>query len=70
MEHRAGEDVGEFDEVCGHGVADLLHDVDALLYFEPVAGEATKGLVVGGEQGNGAGASESAGLDHEGGEMA
>src|SRR6202011_268603 len=41
VEHPAGEDVGEFDEVGGHGVAARsirtgAHNVDALPYFDPV----------------------------------
>ena len=69
VEHPAGEDVGELDEVGGHGVAALpLHDVDALPDFDPVAGEAAEGLVHGGEEGDGAGAGGFAGLDHELGE--
>jgi hypothetical protein len=65
VEHPAGEDVGELDEVAGHGVAVLLHDVDALPDLDPVAGEAAEGLVHGGEEGDGAGACGFAGLDHE-----
>ena len=68
VEHPAGEDVGEVDEVGGHGVAVLLHDVDALPDLDPVAGEAAEGLVHGGEEGDGAGAGGFAGLDHEFGE--
>ena len=68
VEHPAGEDVGEFDEVGGHGVAVLLHDVDALPDLDPVAGEAAEGLVHGGEESGGAGAGGFAGLDHEFGE--
>ena len=68
VEHPAGEDVGEFDEVGGHGVTVLLHDVDALPDFDPVAGEAAEGLVHAGEEGDGAGAGGFAGLHHELGE--
>src|SRR6202011_3165756 len=46
------------------------HNVDALPYFDPVAGEAPEGLVHGGEQRHGAGSGEGAGLDHEVGEVA
>ncbi len=68
VEHPAGEDVCEFDEVGGHGVTVLLHDVDALPDLDPVAGEAAEGLVHAGEEGDGAGAGGFAGLDHELGE--
>ncbi len=40
MEHPAGEDVRELDEIGRHGMPVLLHDVDALPYLDPVAGEA------------------------------
>ncbi len=43
-------------------------DVCALPYFDPVAGEATEGFVVIGEECDGAGAGGFAGLDHEFGE--
>ena len=68
VEHVAGEDGRELDEVGGHGVADAFEDVDALPDFDPVAGEAAEGLVHGGEEGNGAGAGELSGFDHEAGE--
>ena len=68
VEHPAGEDVGEVDEVGGHGVTRALHDVDALPDFDPVAGEAAEGLVHGGEERDGAGAGGFAGVDHELGE--
>ena len=48
-------------------MAGALHDVDALPYLNPVAGEAAEGLVHGGEDGGGACAGGFAGLDHEGG---
>ena len=70
VEHPAGEDGGEGDEVGGEGVERAFEDVDALPDFEPVAGEAAEGLVHGGEEGDGAGAGGFAGLDHEVGEEA
>src|ERR1700733_11048219 len=68
MEHPAREDVGEFDKVPGHRVAVMLHDVDALPDFDPVAGEAAEWLVHAGEEGDGAGVGGFAGFDHELGE--
>jgi len=72
VEHPAGEDVRELDEIGGHGVAILntmrAHDVDALPDLDPVTGEAAEGLVVVSEQGDGACAGGFAGLDHELGE--
>jgi hypothetical protein len=65
VEHPAGEDVGEFDQVGGHRVSVLLHDVDALPDLDPVAGESAEGFVHGGEERGGAGAGGFAGLDHE-----
>jgi len=69
VEHPAAEDVGEVDEVGGAGVAILFHDVDAFPHFDPVAGEAAEGLFHSGEEGNGAGSGEGAGLDHKVGEV-
>jgi len=68
VQHPAREDVGEFDEVGGRGVAVLLHDVDALPDFNPVAGEAAERLVHAGEERDGTGTGGLAGLDHELGE--
>ena len=68
VEHPAGKDVCEFDEIGGHGMAVLLHDVDALPYFNPVAGEAAERLVHAGEECDGASAGRLAGLDHKPGE--
>ena len=68
VKHPAGEDVGELDEVGGHGVSVLLHDVDALPDLDPVSGEAAEGLVHAGEESGGAGAGGFAGADHEFGE--
>ena len=62
VEHPSGENVGETDEIGGHGMAVLFHDVDALPDFDPVAGEAAEGLVHGGEERDGAGAGGFAGL--------
>ncbi len=50
-------------------MAALLHDVDALPDFDPVAGEAAEGFFHGGEEGYGAGACQFSGLDHEVGEV-
>ncbi len=69
MEHPAGEDVGEFDEVGGHGMPVLLHDVDALPDFDPVAGEAAERLVHAGEERDGARVGGFAGLHHKLGEI-
>jgi len=68
VEHPTGEDVGEFDEVGRHGMAMVAHDVDALPYFDPVAGESAQRFVVIGEEGDGVGAGGFAGLNHELGE--
>jgi len=68
VKHPAGEGVGEFDEVARHGVAVLLHDVDALPDLDPVAREAAERLVHGGEECGGACAGCFAGLHHELGE--
>ena len=65
VEHPAGEDVGELNEIARHGVACAAHDVDALPYLHPVAGEAAKRLVHAGEEGDGAGAGGLAGTDHQ-----
>jgi len=70
VEHPAGEDVGEVDEVSGHGMAVLLHDVDALFYLQPVSGVAADGLGVVGDEGDGAGSGGLAGFNHEAGEQA
>ena len=69
VEHPAGEDVGELDEVGRHAVAPVLHDVYALPDLDPVAGEAAEGLVHAGEECDGAGVAGFAGLDHEFGEL-
>ena len=68
MEHPTAENVGEFDEVAGHGVAGAAHDVDAFPYFDPVAGKTAERLVHGGEERRGASAGGFSGLDHELGE--
>ncbi len=65
VEHPAGEDVCELDEIGGEGMAVLLHDVDALPYLDPVAGEAAERLVHAGEKGYCAGVGSFAGLNHE-----
>ncbi len=70
VEHPAGEQVREFDQVGGERVPPVLEDVDALADFEPVAGEAADGLRVVGEEGDGAGAGGFAGFDHQAGEQA
>jgi len=72
VEHPAGEDVRECDQVGRHGMAVLgavgAHDVDALPDLDPVAGEAAEWLVHAGEECDGASAGGFAGLDHEFGE--
>ena len=65
VEHPAGEDIGERDEVVGHGVSMLLHDVDAFPDFDPVAGEAAEGLVHAGEKGDSASVGGFSGFNHE-----
>lgn len=70
MEHPAGENVCDFDEVGREGVADALHDVHALQDLQPVAGVASEGLIHLGEEGDRSGPGGFAGLDHEVGEEA
>lgn len=68
IEHPAGENVGELNEIRGEGMAVLLHDVDALPDLDPIAGEAAEGFVHAGEKCDGACAGGFAGLHHELGE--
>ena len=48
---------------------EVLEEFEALLHLDPVAGETAERLVHGGEQGDGAGAGQLAGLDHQAGEQ-
>ena len=74
VEHVAGQGEGEGDEVGGEGMLRAVRagakDIDALLNFEPVAGEAAEGLVHGGKESDGFGAGGGAGFDHQAGEVA